>query len=217
MQPGALLLAEVVKGRWRPGIGDPTVMGWVTVIAYLLASAGCAVAALREPMADGTRRPRSRPSGFWLALAFLLLALGINKQLDLQSLATQIGRDLIRAWGLYSERRELQVGFILAVVLACAGTLGWFLWAARATLERRWLAVLGTMFILGFVVVRAASFHHVDAFIGSRLGGAKWNWILELGGIAIVGAAAARVLLSPPARPSPPDGAMTYRYRVNSR
>ncbi|MHB1559855.1 MAG: hypothetical protein ACYC61_20595 [Isosphaeraceae bacterium] len=217
MQQGPPLLAEVAEGRWRPGIGDPTVMGWVTVIVYLLASAACARAALREPMADGTRRPPSRPSRFWLALAVLLLALGINKQLDLQSLATQIGRDVIRAWGLYSARRELQVGFILAVVLVCAGTLGWFFWAARATLERRWLAVLGTMFILGFVVVRAASFHHVDAFIGSRLGGAKWNWILELGGIAIVGAAAVRALLSPPTRPSRTEGATTYRYRVNSR
>lgn len=217
MQSGPFLLAEVAVGRWRPGIGDPTVMGWVTVIAYLLASAGCAVAALREPLADGTERSRTQPSRFWLALALLLLGLGINKQLDLQSLVTQIGRDVTRAWGLYSERRELQVGFILAVVLVCAGTLGWFFWAARATFERRWLAVLGTMFILGFVVIRAASFHHVDAFIGSRLGGVKWNWILELGGIAIVGAAAARVLLSPPARPSRPDGATTYRYRVNSR
>ena len=49
-----------------------------------------------------------------------MLALGINKQLDLQSLATQIGRDVIKAWGLYSERRELQFGFILAVALVCS-------------------------------------------------------------------------------------------------
>lgn len=217
MQSGLLLLAEVVEGRWRPGIGDPTVMGWVTVVAYLLASTGCALAAWREPMADGTRRPRSRPSRFWMALAVLLLALGINKQLDLQSLITQIGRDVIRAWGLYSSRRELQIGFILVVGLVCAGTLGWFFWAARTTMGRRWLAVLGMLFILGFVVIRAASFHSVDVFIGSRLGGAKWNWILELGGIAIVAAAAARVLVSAPGRPPRPEGAMTYSYRVNSR
>ncbi len=217
MQSGLLLLAEVVEGRWRPGIGDPTVMGWVTVVAYVLASIGCALAALREPMADGARRLRSRPSRFWMTLAVLMLALGINKQLDLQTLVTQIGRDVIRAWGLYSSRRELQIGFILVVGVVCAGALGWFFWAARATLRSRWPAVLGMLFILGFVVVRAASFHSVDVFIGSRLGGARWNWILELGGIAIVGAAAGRVLLSAPGRPPRPDGAMTYSYRVNSR
>jgi hypothetical protein len=213
---GSLLLAAVVGERWRPGIGDPTVMGWVTVAAYLVAAVGCWLAAWREPMPDGTRRPRSRPSRFWLALALLMLALGINKQLDLQSLATQIGRDVIKAWGLYSERRELQLGFILAVALVCVGALAAFLWAARRTLRSRWPAIAGMLFILGFVVIRAASFHNVDAFLAARLGGAKWNWILELGGIAIVSAAAFRVVLGPSGRPPRPDNAMTYRYRVNS-
>jgi hypothetical protein len=217
MVPGPTMLAVSVGGRWRPGIGDPTVVGWVTVVAYLLAAVGCGLAAWREPMRDGTRRPSSQPSRFWLSLAVLMLALGINKQLDLQSLATQIGRDIIRAWGLYSGRRELQLGFIVVVVLVCAGTLGWFLWAARHTLDRRWPAVVGMLFILGFVVIRAASFHNVDAFLAARLGGMKWNWILELGGISIVVAAAVRVLLAPPARPARAEGAMTYRYRVNSR
>ena len=89
------------------------------------------LAAWREPLPDGTRRPRSRPSRFWLVLAGLMVALGINKQLDLQSLATQIGRDVIRGWNLYQERRELQLGFILVVALVCAGALAWFFWAAR--------------------------------------------------------------------------------------
>ena len=132
--PGSIL-AAVEGGRWRPGIGDPTVVGWVTVAAYLVAALGCGLAAWREPMPDGTGRPRARPSRFWLALAILMLALGINKQLDLQSLATQIGRDVITARGLYSVRRELQFGFILAVALVCSSTLGGFLWAARRTLK----------------------------------------------------------------------------------
>ena len=72
------------------------------------------------------------------------------------------------------------------------------------------------VFILGFVLIRALSFHHVNALLGSRLGGVKWNWIFELGGIAIVAVAAFRVVLAPPARPARPDNAMTYRYRVNS-
>jgi hypothetical protein len=213
----SILLAAVENGRWRPGIGDPTVLGWVTVAAYLVAAVGCAVAAWREPMLDGTRRPRGKPSRFWLALAVFMLVLGINKQLDLQSLATQIGRDVIRAWGLYSERRELQAGFILVVALICAGAFAAFLWAARRTLKTRWPAIAGMCFILGFVVIRAASFHHIDAFLAARLGGLKWNWILELGGIAVVALAAFRTAMRPPSRPARPSGAMTYHYRVNPR
>jgi hypothetical protein len=217
---GLILLAASEGGRWRPGIGDPTVLGWVTVVAYLLAALVCGAAARREPMLDGTRRPRAHPSRFWLVLAGLMLALGINKQLDLQSLVTQIGRDTVRDLGLYSERRGLQLGFIFAVSLVCVGALAGFLWAARGKLKRRWLALAGMCFIVGFVMIRAASFHHVDIFLGERLGGLRWNWILELGGIAVVATAAIRILLAPPPVSLDRDRsalAMIYHYKVNSR
>jgi hypothetical protein len=209
------ILAEVVEGRWRPGIGDPTVMGWVTVAAYLVAALGCFRAAWREPLPDGTRR--SRPAPFWLVLASLMVVLGINKQLDLQSLVTQIGRDVIVSRNLYRQRRALQAGFILVVALVCAGSLAVFLWTARRTLRRRWLALVGIFFILGFVLIRAASFHHVDALLTARLVGLKWNWILELGGIGTVGLAAFRIALARPPRPPRPGTAVTYHYRINPR
>jgi hypothetical protein len=210
-----ILLAEMVEGRWRPGIGDPTVMGWVTVAVYFIAVIGCSLAARREPLPDGTRRPHSRPSKFWLGQAALMLALGINKQLDLQSLATQIGRDVIRAWNLYQERREFQAGFIAVVALVCAGSLALILWAAGRNLTRRWPAIVGMIFILGFVLIRAASFHNVDIFLAARLGGVKWNWIFELSGITIVAVSAFRVVLARPPRTARPENAMTYRYRIN--
>jgi hypothetical protein len=207
-----MMLGVVVDGRWRPGIGDPTVMGWVTVLAYFSAAITCYRAAGREPQPDGTRR--TRPAPFWLVLAGLMVALGINKQLDVQSLVTQVGRDVIEGLDLYGQRRTFQAGFILAVAVVCAAALVAFLWAARHLLHRRWPALLGMLFILGFVVIRAASFHHVDAFLAARLGGMKWNWILEIGGVAAVGLAALRIASGAPPRPSRPEGAMTYRYRA---
>jgi hypothetical protein len=208
-----IMLAEVVEGRWRPGIGDPTVIGWVTVAAYLVAALGSFRAAWREPRTDD-KRP-NRPATFWLVLCGLMVALGINKQLDLQTLVTQIGRDVIRSWGLYQQRRELQAGFILAVALLCAAAVAAFFWSARRTLRHRWLALVGTVFILGFVVVRAASFHHIDAFLAARIGGMKWNWVLELGGITAVAVAAFRVGPSQAPHPRRTEGSTTYHYRVN--
>ncbi len=208
-----MLLAEVVEGRWRPGIGDPTVIGWVTVAAYLVAALGSFRAAWREPRTDD-KHP-NRPATFWLVLCALLVALGINKQLDLQTLVTQIGRDVIWSLGMYQQRRELQVGFILAVALACVAAVAAFFWFARRALRYRWLALVGTVFIFGFVVVRAASFHHIDAFLAARIGGMRWNWVLELGGIAAVAVAAFRISTSRPPRPRRTEGSTTYHYRVN--
>jgi hypothetical protein len=36
------------------------------------------------------------------------------------------------------------------------------------------------------VLIRAASFHHIDRLIGRTILGLKWNWVLEMGGITIV-------------------------------
>ena len=55
------------------------------------------------------------------------------------------------------------------------------------------LALIGTGFLITFVIIRAASFHHFDEFIGFVVGGVRMNWVLELGGIACVAIAACRV------------------------
>jgi hypothetical protein len=204
------MFAEMVEGAWRPGIGDPTIMGWVTVAAYCAAAWACGRAAWREGRLDGS--PRSRPAPFWIALTVAMVALGINKQLDLQSLLTSVGRDVFRDWGLYKARRVYQAAFIVVIALVCAGLLGLFLWISRRNLRRRGLALLGMMFILGFVLIRASSFHHVDKMLGARLGGVKWNWILELGGIACVALGAFRI--APGGPPRRGGNHMTYRYHI---
>jgi hypothetical protein len=91
------LLAATENGNWKLGIGDPTPVGWITAIAYLAASLACAVVWT----ADRRARRHGRPGSpvFWLSLALLLLFLGINKQLDLQTLLGDIGRRKARAEG----------------------------------------------------------------------------------------------------------------------
>jgi len=176
--------AAIVGGEWRPAIGDPTFVGWLTVAAYFAAALICGLAARREPAPDGRARPG--PTPFWLALTTLMILLGINKQLDLQSLLTVTARRILTASGLYAGRRTYQVAFIGAVGATCAVLLGISAWASRRSLRHRGVAMVGMAFVLGYVAIRAASFHHVDALIGSRLGGLKWNWIFELGGILVI-------------------------------
>lgn len=199
--------------QWSVGIGDPTLIGWLTVVAYLAA----AWLSLRAFMVEKAGPPRpyrqaigalvrvvrkhwpdppapARRAGLWLLLAFVLLGLGINKQLDLQSLLTEIGRVTAIESGWYENRRAVQVGFIGAVLVTAAGCVVALWWFARGHLRDFRLALGGMVVLLGFVVVRATSFHDMDAFIREDLVGLEVNAVLELGGIALVAVAAAQRL-----------------------
>lgn len=168
---------------WRPGIGDPTPMGWLTVGLYLLAAYLSWRLAGNQAFA---RTTGGREQPMWLGLTFLLLALGINKQLDLQSALTELGRVISSRQGWYDHRAAVQLAFVVAVGLAgVAAAAGLALLARRVSPATR-LALVGVSLLISFVAIRAASFHHVDVFISLRLLGLRWNWILEIGGIAVI-------------------------------
>jgi hypothetical protein len=173
--------------RWRPVIGDPNVMGWVTVAAYALAALTAGVAMWRsEKIAD--RR-------MWALVTILMTLLCINKQLDLQSLFTDIGRVMAGREGWYEERRGVQKVFVLGVVGSSALLTAFMAWRFRNFWKRHFLLAAGLAFLLTFIVVRAISFHHVDVFLKREISGVRMNWFLELGGIALIWGAAVSDLL----------------------
>ena len=164
--------------RWSPGIGDPGFAGWLTVVAY-------AVAAVFS-LTLATRRDRqSLERTFWAVAGAGLLFLSVNKQLDLQSFLTAAGRCTAQMQGWYDMRRTVQVDFIVGLIaMAIIGGIGVF-WLLRRTIRRTGIALLGLVWITGFVLVRAVGFHDVDRMIGFRLAGMRLNWVFELGGIAV--------------------------------
>ncbi|TCM63279.1 hypothetical protein [Rhizobium sp. BK068] len=169
--------------NWEPGIGDPTIGGWITVILYLLACASC----WKTTGVVARQCWNERSDGYiWRAISVVFFFLGINKQLDLQSAMTELGRMVAFSGGWYEQRRAMQVDFIIGVAVMCAATVPVFLFWARKSPIQTWLALVGSTFVLGYVLIRAASFHHFDRFISSHFLGFKWNWILEMTGIAMV-------------------------------
>ena len=74
------------------------------------------------------------------------------------------------------------------------------------------------MFLYVFVLVRASSIHHVDIALRWEFLGLRWNWILELGGIAVVLVGALLALRTAPASPrgtqsrGPDDSSGPRRY-----
>lgn len=180
--------------HWRPTIGDPTVMGWVTVFAYGITAFTAWLAARRAGNAPGLA---GGSKGLWLLVATLMAFLCLNKQLDLQSLLTDIGRVIAWHQGWYQERRDFQRWFVLAAVAGSVLITLLTLLVFRKFWIRHWLLGFGLAFLLTFIVVRAISFHHVDAILKHEIGGMKMNWILELGGIALIFAAALRDFRNP--------------------
>lgn len=166
---------------WRPGIGDPTFTGWMTVVCYFIA-AGNAYAVARRIASTGHERERF----VWWSLVLLFAFLGLNKQLDLQSALTEIGRYLAHHQGWYEQRQVVQIAFVFAIALVLLALAAACVVLFRDLPPQTLLALLGAGLVLTFVVIRAASFHHVDAFISSRFASVRWNAILELGGISIV-------------------------------
>lgn len=219
-------------GNWSPGIGDPTFVGWFTVLAYMVAGTLCwrdyrrlsgskargpedyltSVLPLILSLFVSKRRlltlpERQRISALWLGLAILLLALGINKQLDLQTAFTEVGRMLARDEGWYAVRRKVQAAFILAVAVTGVWVFRGLANVASGTRGHLKQVLAGTVFLFVFVIIRATSFHHIDILLGISLEGFKLNWIIELGGIAFIMLGAyreGRVPRTAAKRPPPP-------------
>jgi hypothetical protein len=175
--------------QWHWGLGDNNIMGWATVLVYLLAAFASTRAALALAGPETLLR---RERWFWWAAAFVMLALAVNKQLDLQTLLTLIARCHAQLTGWYDIRRIVQRDFILGVAAGGVGLLALMTFVLRGILGRVWLALLGMGFVCLFVVVRAASFHHVDSLLGTWVFGVKMNWLLELPGPILVALVASR-------------------------
>lgn len=195
--------------NWHPGIGDPDLRGWTITVAYLAACAACALAWRRERsaarlVAAGSDGRGAYTPAFWLALALGMAFLGINKQLDLQTLLTEIGKDAAKSQGWYERRRAVQYAFAGLVAVVAAAAFAYACWSLRGRWRRYLLAIVGVTYLLGFVVLRAASMQHVDRPLGVRVDRPGLNLVLELGGALFLLLAATRAALTTPHPASPP-------------
>ena len=171
-------MITALDGRWHPGIGDPTAIGWITVAAYGSAALLCFLCQRRSPQGDHRR--------FWWFMALVMVLLGVNKQLDLQTWFTEVGRDMAREQGWYARRQLVQMVFITGLLLAALAVRGWLVKRLVNLDPYARRAGIGLLLLMVFVIVRAASFHHIDALLGMSLQGMRFNAVLELSGIGVI-------------------------------
>lgn len=171
-------------GEWQASIAPPQMADWLTIAACLLAAAMSMQAAARGTSAAYERH-------FWQFAAALLAFLAINELLDLHTLITIAGRAHAKAFGWYGAHRAAQYAFVIA--LSGGGAMAGLamLWLTRRADQAVRLAVVGFAFIGLFALLRAASFHHLDDFLGGRTFRFDWSSVPEMVGIGVVAYAAA--------------------------
>jgi hypothetical protein len=193
-----LHIFEVWKSiNYKPGIYDPSGIGWTITAAYFFAALLCVWTGLAEKK---LKMINAKPSNYmlWFGLAALMSILGINKQLDIiQTLAvlTIRGIEIENGWS-ESGQLEFQTAFVvLVVMLALLVFIGLF-WRIRKSWRQYWLALLGLAFVIGFLAIRTASFNDVDYPLSQWrvIGHLRMKYVVELGGVLMVGAGALTTL-----------------------
>ena len=178
------------KVHWHAKVGDPEPFAWVTVVGYLLAAIGCIGCAVKAELIFGKPKVRLHRA-IWIFLGVILFFLAVNKQLDLQILFTQTVKILATHYRIYEFGRQSKKYFILGLGLLSAGGLSWILWQVRHEWRRYVVILLGAVFIVRFVIVRAATFYGVGLPKFSVFtGGIKLNWLMEFLGALTVAIAA---------------------------
>lgn len=167
------------QNAWLISIGDPTMIGWVTVFVYFAAAIRCGFKATASKKFGGNYQ-------FWLYLGAFLLFLGINKQLDLQTLFEQTMKELAQTHGLYEYKSILQKIFIALLGLAMLTVLISFRLYLVNTWRNYQLTWIGMILLCVFILMRAAAFNRLDFLAQQNIFGFKINEVLEILAISLI-------------------------------
>lgn len=169
--------------NWLPGNGDPTLMGDVTVLAYLVTAVTCAVAAWK---CKNILENPSKHRWFWTAVSLLFFFLAFNKHTNLQSGFTSFFRLMAYDAAWYDVRQSVQIPFVIGVLAVTAVLLIFAAWLLRSLWKTYLLTIIGAAYQVAFVIIRASSLHAMDAIINYSIAGIRLNWVLEFVGILLV-------------------------------
>lgn len=166
--------------RWFQEAGDPNIVAWIITVGYAIAAWTSHTAATHAKV---QRRSRATQR-FWQVLMIAMILLGLNKQLDLQSLLIDCGRTMSREGGWFAHRRMVERGFATALAASLALILILGLRRMRRPSPAMILAIAGVGMLVGFILLRSASILHIPG-LDQATNGLLQN-MLELCGVGAV-------------------------------
>lgn len=183
------LIEILTPDGWRLHFGDQNVFGWTITVTYFLVSFLC----LRAALYSGKNWQSNVGTDnriMWFGIAFILLMLGINKQLDLQTWFTSVGREIAKERGWYYMRRKVQAVFVMISALSSVLIIVVMFRRFKDMLRQNWLVFVGLVCLAAFILIRTAFFYHVDYMFRKPdiFMALNMKFICELGALIIVGA-----------------------------
>jgi len=134
--------------EWLQLFGDPTIAGWACFLGYFAGAFLC----LRVLRGSSAREPGHRA---WIFVTAALFLLGVNKQLDLQTLLISELRALVGADPAWEYRRvfaSVVVGALSTLLFTGGGYAMYRLRSARTSLN---VVVLATVLVTAVAMARA--------------------------------------------------------------
>ncbi len=169
---------------WQPELGDPTLPGWTATILYLATLAGCLFYLNRRRQGRFSWRLSSNYH-FWKLLSIILFVLGLNKQLDLQSLFLQFNRFAMEAAGLakYADVFRLWLTWGIVSMLMVITVI--FAYTVRDAMGTNKSALCGAVMILVYIVLRAVTFQNIPGMtLLEKI--SPWTWVIEVTGLVLI-------------------------------
>lgn len=165
---------------------DNTAIGWCITGLYFI-SALYITRKILITRKRFTNRKDQRVNYFtWFLVIACLLFLGINKQLDFQSTLIAYGRVFTNTYGLSEFKRQIQLGFIIFLLLNCFIASIFIFRSKNIFFSDLKYLYLGLTILLSYIIIRAITINHADDFFGWTLYKLSYVWILELLGLLII-------------------------------
>lgn len=164
---------------WLSKSGDTTMWSWIITVMYVLAII------LSFYLARTIKAENDRHF-LWVWLSVFLLAMGLNKQLDVQILISMTGKYLAWNLNIYQYGRLLQKILALGILLGTAAFAILIFQKTRSILHKEKLSLTGFAILILFTLIRVGSISHIGIaiylqyYVISRIHGLEFLGLLVI-------------------------------------
>ncbi|MCH2208677.1 MAG: hypothetical protein MK132_22790 [Lentisphaerales bacterium] len=142
-----------VEFRWSLQVGDPTVSGWLITAAYIF------VGLMSFKVFSGSKGYDLQEYKVWFYLALMFFGLGMNKQLDLQTIISDVGRWVATRLNLMEYRHLFKRAFIFGLFVSLVSFVWYYRIPLKSFIKKYRIVGFGSALVIFFIFARALSFH----------------------------------------------------------